>query len=1088
MAGIRDAIAADLGPAPSRVTRTPKGFESDTEFLNDMRTKYEFGYSFNEHNIKAGKDDAKFTVGLQWDPVVKTRRESANKPVLTFNRLIAFVAQIVGNRLMNETEIRVAPDKAGTREIAEIREGLIRSIFKNSQSDFARDEAHKYQVIGGQGAYSLSIDYTSDDVFEQQINLQACSDPYSAIFDPLGVEPSGADCQWGFIGDDIPQQEFKHRWPWAAETSFMGSEKWNHNSFWLQEDTVRVVSYWRMVTEGSRTLALYLDGTVQDVSKLEEYEYLNLCETRSDGSPYTRDVPKRFARLYVCSGGAILEGPYDYPVSSLPMYRVAGWEVNDGERVHRWGLIRFLKDPQRLHNYWRHLSIDTVLPTPTGWTTMRDVEVGDQLLDEQGRPCNVIGTSPVYLSKKCYRITFDDGSNIVASDEHTWKVETRGKRNSPKPGSNWFDEELTTDKLVPGKHFIWMTKPLDLPEIELPIHPYVLGMWLGNGRSDGSAISHHQDDAAEVRNLIEGYGYTVSDIRPEKNTKGVRFTVYDLVTRLRENGLLHNKHIPSVYLRASRQQREQLLQGLMDSDGSINTHVQTCEFTTVLPTLADGFAELVSSLGIKPVKCVRKGRVRMWADGTETLHRDAHQFVFTAASDDNVFALKRKRTLQQRPRNEHPRRNKRFRIVSVDEVASVPTKCVGIDAPSRLFLAGPSMVPTHNSTVAEQLVAAPRNKWLTTTEAVRGHEVKWRKAATSDDPFLYFNDGEQAPIHIPPPGIDAALINEAGLATQDLKDISNIHEAALGMPSNEVSKVAIQQRQMVSDVGTFIYTDRLKIADTRCAKNIDELIPYIYDTKRVITVIGRDDKAVLKTINDGTPNSDITAGKYAITVNVGPASETKRSLAAEQMMSFVNAAPQTAALVMDLVAEAQDWPKATEFARRFRTQLPPGLIPDDELTPEMRQMQQQQQQQQQMEAQVAAANAQADIALKQAKASDAMSRGRLALAQAYKAVADAQSRRADVEGKNEDKDFHHVLKTLDQHNSMMQEDRQHDLAVEDQEHQHEMDISGQSHDQEMGVTNLFKELANTDRDFALRQQAQNAAKDNPMPGTTEKTK
>lgn len=729
MAGYRDVIAADVGPAPTKVQRVPTGFDTIDEFLNDMRTCYEWGYSFNEHNVIAGKDDAKFTVGNQWDPIVEQRRKDANKPVLTFNRLIAFVAQIVGNRLMNETEIRVAPDKDGKKEIAEIREGLIRSIFKNGGSDFARDEAHKYQVVGGQGVYSLAIEYTSDDVFEQDIRLIACGDPYSAVFDPLGIEPSGADCQWAFVGDDIPQQEFKHRYPWAAEVSFYNERLWNQGGFWLKEDTVRIVSYWRMVTEGTRTLALYKDGTVHDVSDMEEYEYLQFVEQRSDGSPYARTVPKRFARLYICSGNAILEGPYDYPVSSIPVYRVPGWELSDGERVHRWGLIRFLKDPQRLHNYWR-------------------------------------------------------------------------------------------------------------------------------------------------------------------------------------------------------------------------------------------------------------------------------------------------------------------------------------------------------STVAEQLVAAPRNKWLTTPESVKGHEVKWRKSPSSDDPFLYFNDGEQAPIHIPPPGIDAALVNEAGLATQDLKDISNIHEAALGMPSNEVSKVAIQQRQMVSDVGTFIYTDRLRIADTRCAKNIDELIPYIYDTQRVVTVIGRDDKTTMMVINDpSNPNSDVTIGKYTITVSVGPASETKRSLAAEQMMSFVNAAPQTAALVMDLVAEAQDWPKSTEFARRFKMQLPPGIIPADELTPEMQQMQQMQQQAQQQEQAVAAANAQADIALKQAKASDAESRGRLALAQAYKAVADAQARAADVAGKNDDRDFQHVLKTLDQHNDMLHADRQHEMALDDQ-----------NHTQEMGMVDQFADLAKTDRDFKLREQAQSAAADNSIAG------
>jgi len=689
MAGIRDNLARmDFDELPRTRAKVPQGFESKDEFLADMRMKYEWGFGFNEHNILAGKDDAKFAVGNQWDPVVEQRRKDARKPVLTFNRLVAFIAQLIGNRLMNETEIRVFPDKAGTKEIALIREGLIRSIFKNSQADFARDEANKYQVVGGEGYYTLGVNYANDDVFEQEIALGAVTDPYSVVLDPLGIEPSGADCQWGFVCDEIPTQEYKRRWPWASETSFQGSRMWNQSGFWLQEDTIRIASYWRMVVDGTKVLALYKDGSVHDVTEMEEFEYVNFVETRSDGSPYTREVPNRLARMYVCSGNEILEGPYDYPISSLPIYRVPGWELNDGEKIHRWGLIRFLKDPQRLHNYWR-------------------------------------------------------------------------------------------------------------------------------------------------------------------------------------------------------------------------------------------------------------------------------------------------------------------------------------------------------STVAEQLVAAPRNKWLATPDAVKGHEVKWRRAPSSDDPFLYYNDGEQAPIHIPPPGIDAALVNEAGMATQDLKDISNIHEAALGMPSNEVSKVAIQQRQMVSDVGTFIYTDRLKIADMRCAKNINELISYIYDTMRTITIIGRDNKAALTIINDPSdPNSDVTLGKYGVTVSVGPASETKRTLASEQMMAFVNANPQAAGLVMDLIAEAQDWPQATEFARRFRMQLPPGMVPEDEMTPEMKQMQAQQNQVQQLQQQLEQAMMQSKIAKQNADAANAEARARLAEAQAYKAVLDAQSRAADVAGKNDERDFSQVMETLNQHNALEHEDRAFEHQVE----------------------------------------------------------
>jgi hypothetical protein len=699
MAGIRDNLAnQDFKSLTQRGPKVPAGYESREEFLEELRQRYEWGYSFNEHNILAGKEDAKFVVGNQWDPVVEQRRKDQRKPVLTFNRLVAFVAQVVGNRLMNETEIRVFPDKSGTKPIAEIREGIIRSIFKNSYADFARDEAAKYQVVCGEGYFTLNMEYESDDVFEQHVRIGAVTDPYAVVLDPLSIEPSGQDAQWGFVGDDIPQQEFKRRWPWAAEVSFLNEKRWNKSGFWLSEDCVRIVSYWRMVTEGVKVLALYQDGSVHDVTEMEEFEYINFVETRSDGSPYIREVPNRFARLYVCSGNAILEGPYDYPISSIPIYRVPGWELNDGEKIHRWGLIRFLKDPQRLHNYWR-------------------------------------------------------------------------------------------------------------------------------------------------------------------------------------------------------------------------------------------------------------------------------------------------------------------------------------------------------STVAEQLVSAPRNKWLATPDAVKGHEARWRRAPTSDDPFLYYNDGETPPVNVPPPGIDAGLVNEAAMASQDMKDISNIHEAAMGMPSNEVSGKAIQARQMVSDVGTYIYIDRRRLADERCAKNINELIPFLYDTQRTLAIIGRDDKTLMMTINDPSdPNSDVTLGKYGVTVSVGPASETKRSLAAEQMMAFVNAMPQAAGVVMDLVAEAQDWPKSGEFAKRFKMLLPPGAIPPDEMTPEQQQAAQMQEQMAQMQAQVEQAMVEVELAAKQAKASNDEARARLAEAQAYKAIMDAQSRAADVEAKNQeraakidDMEFREVMDALDQNNRLAAEDRDFDERVRERQ-------------------------------------------------------
>jgi hypothetical protein len=229
------------------------------------------------------------------------------------------------------------------------------------------------------------------------------------------------------------------------------------------------------------------------------------------------------------------------------------------------------------------------------------------------------------------------------------------------------------------------------------------------------------------------------------------------------------------------------------------------------------------------------------------------------------------------------------------------------------------------------------------------------------------------------------------------------------------------------------------------------------------------------TINDPSdPNSDVTIGKYGVTVDVGPASETKRTLANEQMMAFVNAMPQTASVVMDLVAEAQDWPKSGEFAKRFKMLLPAGTIPADEMTPEMQAMQNQNQQLQETQTKLAQAEQNAKTQKLIGDASNAEARANLAMAQAYKAILDAKSRAADVSGKNierdghaDEREFRQTMDMVDQHNELGHEDRQHALEVEDQAHQHAT-----------GAVDLMAGLAEQDRDFKLREEAQADARQN----------
>lgn len=342
---------------------------------------------------------------------------------------------------------------------------------------------------------------------------------------------------------------------------------------------------------------------------------------------------------------------------------------------------------------WKCLSVYERLPTPYGWTTMGDVMPDDVLLDEQGKPCNVLFTSEVKEGKECYRITFEDKTSIIADAEHLWEVSVR----KPKTGK-YTKSLVTTENLDSSKHNIAVTKPLDLEEIALPIDPYVLGVWLGDGSSIGGKIHCGVGDIDELSGFVSEAGYGLGPVTKEKKNERVCYRrIIGLTSKLSAAGLIDNKHIPRQYLRASKEQRMELLCGLMDTDGNVNkpgkSGSRMCYFTTTSPKIAEGFAELVRTLGFKSKHVVRNRTVKY--KGKDVDCAPAWQFYFTAYEDDPVFKLARKRSRISGGRVFA--NSKTHRIKSVVKVDSVPVRCIQVDSPSSLFLAGEGMIPTHNT-------------------------------------------------------------------------------------------------------------------------------------------------------------------------------------------------------------------------------------------------------------------------------------------------------------------------------------------------------------------------------------------------------
>lgn len=602
--------------------KLPDDCDSETDFLREMRVEFADDEMFDQFNHQAGVEDLQFLVGDQWDPEVRERRIRALKPTLTINRIPAFVAQVVGARIQNETTINVIPDTSGTKQVAELRKGLMRSIQKLSRAEIAYDNALLGCVAAGVGNFALNLDYENDEVWYQSLKIDPIMDHFSVVWDRSMQDKTGADASRAFLVESMPAKTYKLLYPWATPTDIMSdrmpAEMMSNN--WYDKHDVRIVNYWRM-RERERVIAFMNDGSTQDITDTEgDHQALQNIAIGPDGEPMIRTVMRKYAQMYICSGADILEGPYNLPIDRIPIFRVPGWEIKIGNVKHRWGIVRHMKDPQRLHNYWR-------------------------------------------------------------------------------------------------------------------------------------------------------------------------------------------------------------------------------------------------------------------------------------------------------------------------------------------------------SAIAEKIMQSPKNTWIAADTAVAGREKAWRTSHKSDDPLLiYSGESGQKPERVEPIQMESALISQAEMTNQDLKDVSNIHEANLGMPSNEVSGKAIDARVKVSDTGTAVYSDNLGKAIEECGRVINQLIPIVYDTPRIVAVIGDDAKELQQAINGMNPDAvDITAGKYAVSVVNGPSYATKRQEAAQSMESLMQSAPQVAPLIMDLLVEAMDWPEADRIAQRIRLSMPPQLLTPDEITPQIAQKAQGDQQTQQQQQQAAAQKLMADF-------------------------------------------------------------------------------------------------------------------------------
>ena len=324
------------------------------------------------------------------------------------------------------------------------------------------------------------------------------------------------------------------------------------------------------------------------------------------------------------------------------------------------------------------LKINELVLTTEGWKEHGALKVGDYVFGEDGKPKMVKWNSGAYLHAT-QKITFADGFEMIAAPEHEWVVyadhdDHKGRQR----------EIVETQKIFARRNrrspAIQADAILEMPTRELPINPYLLGVWLGDGNSRDKWIACGKEKFENVKQYIKEH-------KPTKGAEMVHLEGLE-TTELRKLGVLQNKHIPMQYILASREDRLRLLQGLMDTDGCVDKRGR-CEFCQKEGQLAEDAYVLIRSLGYKATK--RRNAAKLYGKDCGIRVR----ITFSPDRGDKVFTIPHKQIRVDNKPTEDRDDKRKFFITKVEDAEPQLVNCIEVEG--GIYLAGRQLVPTHNS-------------------------------------------------------------------------------------------------------------------------------------------------------------------------------------------------------------------------------------------------------------------------------------------------------------------------------------------------------------------------------------------------------
>ena len=367
---------------------------------------------------------------------------------------------------------------------------------------------------------------------------------------------------------------------------------------------------------------------------------------------------------------------------------------------------------------------------PGGWIKMGDIKVGDVITSRDGSAQTVTGVYPQGVTE-VWRVNFADGRYTDVNPDHLWEIRVRSNEGSQVLTTRNIKKLLDKNNDRSKRITVPLCLPEDGPDKDFKIDPYLLGVIIGDGSLTNRSVEISKYDQ-HIRDKIRELLPAELELRELKSSNGLSFSIVmseygkrvygynTLVKDLTDMGLMGrlsaDKFIPEEYLHGSIRQRLALMQGLMDTDGTVDK-MSSMSYSTVSPQLSEDVLYLARSLG-----CIAKVSTRIpkfTYKGEKKLGQKDHRIHIRSPIPKQMFSLPRKRLLARR--NQYTD-ELRLRITSIEERPPEPTQCIMVSSSDHLYVTD-DFVVTHNTLMALFLAEHIGERFVVITKG--GYEGRW---------------------------------------------------------------------------------------------------------------------------------------------------------------------------------------------------------------------------------------------------------------------------------------------------------------------------------------------------------------------------